>query len=696
MASLSYLVLTQSGLPPDEHHVELASPDFAGEMNVDYNSSSSMASRFSDERPLASSLGCPTSLENQFVVEDKVDDDPSQLISSSNPAMCLYVDDPVNIYLDSTHLATPEPSGHALPAITYSAQPGIGLPHSPLPPQPWAETLFHHFMPGYSDLSFLGHAATTSVSVPSSPAEDSVEGDADDEDMDPEVELVVPPTHDYTYDWGQTLVMDATSVPDDQMFPIGLDNYDLDVRHNFDVRDFFFFWRERFLEQDRKCSLDEAGYVPPIDDRGCQLLYDTPVRTKISVDDLDDKKCNLQGINLAAIGVTKAQVQQMRRMTYRNHTNILPHGFFPLLPSNTADQSNSRAGRWAKHLPISASLFRFRQMHLDRKAHLSHFQLRHLICASSKNAVFMASSDRVLCADLESDSECCIMDFSKPCPESNIHSMQRVTTLTARHDILVAGGFKGDYALKSLLADDESPHTLGTITHHLNGITNHVHTFLDRRSGLPRAVFSNNDSFVRVLDCQTNRFVHEHDLGWAVNCTATSPDTRLRLIVGDSRSPWIVDAESGDRVAKLPNHTDFGFACAWSSNGYHMATGNQDRIVQVWDARKWNKPLHLLATDLAGVRAMEFSPLGGGPPTLALAEPADFVSVVDAQLFEQRQRFEFLGEIGGVSFVPDGSKLFVAVTDDAHGGLVELDRLRAWSDLDGGRGPSWSDVAIPW
>lgn len=435
----------------------------------------------------------------------------------------------------------------------------------------------------------------------------------------------------------------------------GLDDVE---RHNFDVRELFSLLGDNDLSN----QWPRNKYYPT----------DEPHQaTKICIDDLDHERCDFQGINWAGIGIYKDEARDVRLKTYQHHTNV----------GDSLEKKSMIAQM--KNLPKFANYFRFGQMNRSFKTRQIHFQLRHMISATSKNAVFLACGDKIQCANPERDDQQCIMDFSKPCLDNDVRPMQMVSTLTADNDLVVAGGYEGEYAFKSLLVNAESPYTSGIITRDQNGSTNHVHTFLDRRSGLPQAVFANNDRHVRILDCNTNRFVGVHDIGWAVNCSATSPDSRLRLIIGDDTSPWVVEAETGTRIKKLPNHKDYGFACAWSQNGLHMATGNQDEIVQIWDARNWDKPIHILTTDMAGVRTLEFSPLGEGKPVLALAEPADFVSIVDAELFHERQRFDFFGEIGGIGFTPDGSKFFVANTDSKFGGLLEFDRLRSSRHYDG-------------
>lgn len=309
------------------------------------------------------------------------------------------------------------------------------------------------------------------------------------------------------------------------------------------------------------------------------------------------------------------------------------------------------------------------------KAHLSHFQLRNIVSATSKNAVYYASRSKIICADPTLGREQAVMDFTKPSRGSENLTLQKISTMTASEGVLIAGGFGGEYAMMSLSANYDSALTSGLITDNYNGITNHIHICRNRRSGSPLAVFSSNDDHIRVLDCNTNTFVKQHKYPFPINCAATSPDSRLRLLVGDHCHPWVVDAESGERIVRLHNHRDYGFACAWADDGIHIATGNQDGVVQVWDARHFNRPLQTIGTTMGGVRSMRFSPVGSGKRVLLMAEPADIISVVDAVTFRSTQRFDFFGEIGGVGFVPDGESFFVANTDANFGGLLEFERI---------------------
>ena len=368
-------------------------------------------------------------------------------------------------------------------------------------------------------------------------------------------------------------------------------------------------------------------------------------------------------------------------MTYRNHRNIPSEN----LPFGTRAY---RAEFHKNFVPNSDLHFRFREMNLKCRPYTAHFQLRHNLSASSKNAVFYSQrpsddddecdTDRcygpkVMCFNPETDTTECAMDLTK-LANRDAARLERVTTLTASDGVLVAGGLEGVYAIKSLSATFENRPITGVVTEDANCSTNHVQTYLDRRSGLPQAVFDSNDMTIRTLDCLTNKFVRHHKFPFQVNCSAMSPDGRLRILAGDTCFPVIANAETGEKLFVLPGHEDYGFACDWAPDGITMATGHQDGLVQIWDARKLTQSLHTLPMEMGGCRAMAFSPSGSGKRVLVLAEPADFVHIVDAQTFQSKQEIEFFGEISGISMPPDGSRLYIANCDPKYGGIMDFGR----------------------
>lgn len=271
------------------------------------------------------------------------------------------------------------------------------------------------------------------------------------------------------------------------------------------------------------------------------------------------------------------------------------------------------------------------------------------------------------------NDQTCFMDLSEPSGSTTFFDSVKISTMKAKHGVTVVGGFGGEYAYKGEITDYAM--TEGSITRNINGITNHIDVVKHRTSDVPHAVIASNDMSIRMLDCERNQFVQVHKFARAVNCTDTSPDGRLRVIVGDSADSWIVDSETGKPVQSLSGHRDYGFSCAWSPDMLHIATGNQDKTVNIWDARMW-RILQTIDSDVAGYRSLRFSPVGGGPRTLLMCEPADRISLVNAQTYQTRQVFDFFGEIGGADFTPDGGRIWVANMDVKFGGLMEYERAQ--------------------
>lgn len=343
------------------------------------------------------------------------------------------------------------------------------------------------------------------------------------------------------------------------------------------------------------------------------------------------------------------------------------------------------------------SYFQFRRMKMRKAPYLAHFQLRNLLAAPSKSRVFYA------------DRRSIVRQYNFATNKTEVALRYpselyiQISTIAAGHGALVSGGFNGEYCtvnIDSEYSDDGSGASSslsdkksGTLTNLGSGISNHIQIHSARRSGGPLAAFASNDSHVRVMDLGTQEIVSDDHFQFAVNCTAVSPDKRLRVVVGDSSEAYIVTAERERNmmdvdgassaphvVQKLGGHADYGFACAWADDGYTIATGNQDRAIKIWDARKtstasgiWT-PVVTLRTTMAGARSLHFSPAGSGKRVLVAAEEADILHIIDAQTFDKRQEFDVFGELAGLGFSESGQDLFALCTDPLRGGLLHFER----------------------
>lgn len=370
----------------------------------------------------------------------------------------------------------------------------------------------------------------------------------------------------------------------------------------------------------------------------------------------------------------RADARMQRDLWYRPYSNVqhTPH-------------------EMAKRIRRQEFYFREKAMYTKHRASIEHFQLRNLMSVPAYNTVHFANEWRLYSWVPAYDDLTCLMDLSRPTTWENgvFNGPVKISTMKTAHGVSIMGGFAGEYAIRAE-GDTTTPTTIisgttipastpsahGYVTRDPNGITNQIDIIPHRTNRTPMGIFASNDNHLRTLDIETDTFVSDYDLSRAVNCTSTSPDGRLRVVVGDSPDALIIEADTGRPVQPLRGHRDFGFACAWSPDMLHVATGNQDKTTIIWDARMW-KPLTMLHADISGYRSLHFSPVGGGPRTLLMTEPADRITIVNAQTYDSRQVHDFFGEVAGADFSPDGGSIWAANSDDMFGGFMEFER-RTW------------------
>lgn len=441
------------------------------------------------------------------------------------------------------------------------------------------------------------------------------------------------------------------------------------------------------LHESSHCAYDRAAFIPITSFfhriapqrptvPGLDLQPLPPVITRHH---LHGDRCDFQGIDWSARNTTRAAVRARRVEYETERLSPLEKGLRRVIrPTASTD-----------------SFFRFRRNNLVHRAFVPHYQLRNILAATSRNDVFYVAGKKVFRADADGTDPHLLTDLNKRIgPESLI------TTLAAHEDTLITGAFDGEYSLTNLASLYGTPPTVGR-TSLFNGpeksrIVNHLHLFPSRHTSAPQAVFCSNNSHLQVLDCTTNTFTHSFAYPDSPNCAATSPDGRLRVVVGDFRETLITNAETGRPFESLKAHHDAAFACAWADDGIHVATAAQDATLVVWDARYWTRPLTVMTSQLSIPRSLHFSPLGsGGPRVLVAAEADDYVNIIDAVGWESKQVCDFFGPIGGVAFTPDGQSLFVANTERRFGGVVEMERVGwgrgSWSARAGKRWDGWRD-----
>ncbi|KAF2204484.1 WD40 repeat-like protein [Delitschia confertaspora ATCC 74209] len=391
---------------------------------------------------------------------------------------------------------------------------------------------------------------------------------------------------------------------------------------------------------------------------------------EVTRDDLDGDRCDIQGINWEKLGLSREWVRT-KRSKFESDKRL-----------------KERLNPPAHRVPNCENYYSFVRNNTTHRAHYSHFQLRNLLAATSTNDIYYATKQKVMWTDGYGGPATCVMDLSSEVFDGH---KPLLTTLGASEELVIAGGFSGEYAMTNLRSEFGTPPVLGRATEEQSGITNHIHTFPSRAGGATQAAFCSNDKVLRVLDCHTNTFTHSSHYTKPINCSATSPNGRMRAVVGDFPQTLITNAETGEPLEALTAHQDDVFSVAWADDGIHVATSAQDCRVVVWDARNWRSPLAVMESELAIPRSLRFSPVGGGPRVLISAEADDFVNVIDAVSWDKRQVIDTFGTIAGIAIAPDGSDLFVANSDYRFGGLMRFERGDHWSR--GSRSPTRREMS---
>lgn len=417
---------------------------------------------------------------------------------------------------------------------------------------------------------------------------------------------------------------------------------------NHDMELFLTSWRIEY---------EFGNVLSPINEhvRSIRQVTRPPVVSRVHI---EEKTFDIQGTRWSDFGTQASEAKAIRKR-YHQHPHIRQ---FP-------DSAQAR------RLPEGQHVFDFEQMSTVAQPWIEHYQLRNLVTTTSFNDIHYVSRSKVMSFGPSTIQPICVMDVGESSSSYNAASDFHITALSAVGTTLIAGGFRGQYVVQDLLCEFGTAPTTGYISDHPLAITNHIHGTSSRATGQPMAVFCSNDHYLRALDINTNRVLTTVAYDDIMNCSATSPNGRLRVLVGDFDGALITDADSGRVLEHASGRAmGHGFSCAWADNDIHVATAGQDCQVLVWDARNWSSPLATIATENTYPTSLRFSPVGGGRPVLIVAEAADTVSVVNAQTYATKQTIEFFGDVAGTAISVDGSQLTIANGDRQLGGLMTFSR----------------------
>ncbi|KAM1247887.1 hypothetical protein TB2_043900 [Malus domestica] len=369
------------------------------------------------------------------------------------------------------------------------------------------------------------------------------------------------------------------------------------------------------------------------------------------------------GKDIQGIPFTRDRYRETRLKQYKNYENL----------------SRPRQDLEKECLPVETGKT-FYDFHYNTrivKSTIVHFQLRNLLWATSKHNVYVMQNFSVMhwSSLLRRGKE--VLSVAKPVvptekrPGLVVRPLSRVqiSTMAVKENLLVAGGFQGELICKHI--NQPGVAFCSKLTTDDNAITNAVDIF-QNPAGSMRVMTANNDAQVRVFDVQNFTCLNCFSFDWSVNNTSVSPDGKLVAVLGDSTDCLIADAQSGKAVGSLKGHLDYCFSSAWHPNGQILATGNQDTTCRLWDIRNLSESVAVLKGRMGAIRAIKFTSDGR---FMAMAEPADFVHILDTQCgYVKEQEIDLFGEIAGISFSPDTEALFVGIADRTYGSVLELDK----------------------
>uniref|UniRef100_A0A7S3G0X7 Uncharacterized protein n=1 Tax=Palpitomonas bilix TaxID=652834 RepID=A0A7S3G0X7_9EUKA len=314
------------------------------------------------------------------------------------------------------------------------------------------------------------------------------------------------------------------------------------------------------------------------------------------------------------------------------------------------------------------------EYHADPDVQFKHFQLRHnLHCVDEHQLVYMSANtvSQFCCLDHDITTVMPIHSGGGPGPAGGPLETNMTSTVEAKSGVTAIGHFDGVMKVKVEFEDGTSTdHTVDAVSSEQN-IVNRI--AIDKwHSGSAVMVAACNDMRVHVIDLATLTLAGSVEFDVAVNGAKLSPDQSMMAVIGDTTLATLVDPRSMSKVENLSGHFDFSFGLDWSPCSRYIATGNQDLTTRVFDIRQPKSSLYTLRSSSAAVRCLTFA----STSTLILAEAFDTISVYDiAKSRPTQQVVEVFGEIGGMCTSPENDRLYVGVSDQHFGGVLEL--LRA-------------------
>lgn len=360
--------------------------------------------------------------------------------------------------------------------------------------------------------------------------------------------------------------------------------------------------------------------------------------------DVSEGEFDYQGIPWPRFSISRTDYRTKRVREYSNYNNV----------NWTAQLEMKRRFDLSKVRRVRNDMFYFNETFRTVNPTIDHFQLRHLLWNTSNTASYLVSNSSLY----EFNKKTRAMRRIQSC------NPQQLASCHVDHGLAATGSFDSEVKITRL--SDSSQILAIKVSTDPNSITNHVVI-----SDASNIVVANNDSHVSEITLEEGgRITSRHKWSTAVNHASVSPNGSLLCLSGDKCEISLMERRTGEIVMDLEGHLDFSFCSSWRGD-WTVSTGSQDGTCRIWDLRKTGHgSVACLGSLLGAIRCCKFSPDGR---YLAVSEPADFVHVHDVTSgLREVQLLDFFGNIGGIAFTPDSSKLSISLADTMFGCLVDF------------------------